>query len=72
MLPFFSLIYRVRVTGLEHLRGLDGPVLFTDPSVPGAAPAWHAAFGEWPAWWPDFLPSSPAFFILAFISLGLA
>jgi len=29
MLPFFSLIYRVRVTGLEHLRGLDGPVLFT-------------------------------------------
>jgi long-chain acyl-CoA synthetase len=29
MLPFFSLIYRVRVTGLEHLRGVRGPVLFT-------------------------------------------
>ena len=29
MLPFFSLIYRVRVSGLEHLRDLHGPVLFT-------------------------------------------
>jgi len=29
MLPFFSLIYRVRVSGLEHLSGLRGPVLFT-------------------------------------------
>jgi long-chain acyl-CoA synthetase len=29
MLPYFSLIYRVRVTGLERLRGLEGPVLFT-------------------------------------------
>ncbi|HYM52573.1 MAG TPA: AMP-binding protein, partial [Candidatus Dormibacteraeota bacterium] len=29
MVPVFALIYRVRVTGLEHLRGLEGPVLFT-------------------------------------------
>jgi long-chain acyl-CoA synthetase len=29
MLPFFSLAYRVRVTGREHLHGLVGPVLFT-------------------------------------------
>ena len=29
MLPFFSLTYRVRVTGREHLQGLKGPVLFT-------------------------------------------
>jgi long-chain acyl-CoA synthetase len=29
MVPVFALIYRVRVTGLEHLRGLQGPVLFT-------------------------------------------
>ena len=29
MVPFFSLLYRVRVTGREHLAGLSGPVLFT-------------------------------------------
>jgi long-chain acyl-CoA synthetase len=29
MYPFVRLFYRVRVTGLEHLDGLDGPVLFT-------------------------------------------
>jgi long-chain acyl-CoA synthetase len=29
MLPFFALVYRVRVTGLERLDGLKGPVLFT-------------------------------------------
>jgi long-chain acyl-CoA synthetase len=29
MVPFFALIYRVRVTGLDRLHGLDGPVLFT-------------------------------------------
>jgi long-chain acyl-CoA synthetase len=29
MVPFFALIYRVRVTGLERLRDLQGPVLFT-------------------------------------------
>ena len=29
MYPFVKLFYRVRTTGLEHLAGLDGPVLFT-------------------------------------------
>jgi hypothetical protein len=52
-----------------YLSPFYSPVLFTDPSVPGAAPAWHAAFGEWPSWWPAFIPSSPAFFILAFPGL---
>ena len=29
MYPFVLLFYRVRTTGLEHLEGVDGPVLFT-------------------------------------------
>jgi long-chain acyl-CoA synthetase len=29
MYPFVKVFYRVRTTGLEQLRGLDGPVLFT-------------------------------------------
>ena len=29
LVPIFFSLYRVRVTGLEHLRGLKGPVLFT-------------------------------------------
>jgi long-chain acyl-CoA synthetase len=29
MYPFVRLFYRVRTTGLEHLDGVDGPVLFT-------------------------------------------
>jgi len=29
MIPFFALLYRVKVTGLERLEGLEGPVLFT-------------------------------------------
>lgn len=29
MLPFFALMYRVKVTGLDRLDGLKGPVLFT-------------------------------------------
>jgi long-chain acyl-CoA synthetase len=29
MLPFFALMYRVKVTGLDRLQGLEGPVLFT-------------------------------------------
>lgn len=42
------------------------PVLFTDTSVPGAAPVEHTWFGEWPSWWPDFIPASPSLLILAF------
>jgi hypothetical protein len=49
-----------------YLSPFYSPVLWTDPSVPGAVPVWHAAFGLVPGWWPDFLPASPAFLILMF------
>jgi hypothetical protein len=49
-----------------YLSPFYSPVLFTDTSVPGAAPIDHAAFGALPGWWPDFLPYSPAFLILMF------
>ena len=42
------------------------PVLYTDASQPGAVPEDHAWFGAKPAWWPGFLPFSPAFLILVF------
>jgi hypothetical protein len=49
-----------------YLSPFYSPVLYTDTSVPGSAPAWHAAFGKLPDWWPSSIPYSPAFFILAF------
>jgi hypothetical protein len=49
-----------------YLSPFYSPVLYTDPQVAGAAPVWHAALGELPAWWPGFLPYSPAFLILIF------
>ena len=49
-----------------YLSPFYSPVLWTDTSVPGAAPAWHAAFGALPAWWPSAIPFSPAFLILMF------
>ena len=40
------------------------PPLFTPAAgYPGAVPVEHAWFGAFPAWWPAFLPQSPAFFI---------
>ncbi len=39
------------------------PLLFADPSRAGAAAAEHAFFGSWPAWWPAFIPASPALLI---------
>src|SRR5262245_13019837 len=40
------------------------PSLFTPASgYPGAVPVEHAWFGTFPAWWPPFLPQSPAFFL---------
>lgn len=46
------------------------PPLFTAPNVyPGSVPADIAWFGEFPNWWPRFLPSSPAFFLPAFAIL---
>jgi hypothetical protein len=45
------------------------PLFFVDPSRAGAAPLEHAWFGAWPDWmrsvWPSFVPSSPAWLILA-------
>jgi hypothetical protein len=49
-----------------YVSPLYAPVLYTDASQPGAVPADHAWFGAKPAWWPGFLPFSPAFLILAF------
>jgi hypothetical protein len=40
------------------------PPLFTPASgYPGAVPVEHAWLGAFPAWWPSFLPQTPAFFI---------
>jgi hypothetical protein len=47
-----------------YLSPYYSPVLFTDPAAAGAAPVSHAWFGSWPSWWPDFIPKSPAMFIL--------
>ncbi len=49
-----------------YLSPFYSPVLFTDLTASGAAPLWHSWFGHWPSWWPDFLPNSPALFILVF------
>lgn len=52
-----------------YLSPFYSPVLFTDSSRIGAAPLELSWFGEWPNWlraiWPPFMPSSPAFLILA-------
>ena len=42
------------------------PPVFTPASgYPGAVPVEHAWLGAFPAWWPPFLPQSPAFFLPA-------
>ncbi len=52
-----------------YLSPMYSPVLFTDPSVAGAAPVEHAWLGTWPAWMPGFVPVSPAVLILVFPGL---
>ena len=52
-----------------YLSPLYSPVLFSETSAAGSAPLHHAWFGEWPEWWPSFLPPSPAMFILVFPAL---
>ena len=42
------------------------PVLTPAFGYPGAVPVDHAWFGAFPAWWPTFIPQSPAFFLPAF------
>lgn len=42
------------------------PPVFTPASgYPGSVPVDHAWYGAFPAWWPTFLPQSPAFFLPA-------
>ena len=39
------------------------PALFTpSEGYPGAVPVEHAWFGDFPSWWPRFIPMTPAFF----------
>lgn len=49
-----------------YLSPFYSPVVYVKLGVNGAVPMHHALLGSWPAWWPSFLPPSPAFFILAF------
>jgi hypothetical protein len=49
-----------------YLSPYYSPVLFTDPTAAGSMPVSHAWFGAWPSWWPDFIPKSPAMWILIF------
>ncbi len=49
-----------------YLSPFYSPVLFSDLSALGAAPIEHTWIGEWPSWWPAFIPASPAFLILMF------
>lgn len=49
-----------------YLSPFYSPLVFINTAAKGSAPLTHAIFGEWPKWWPAFLPASPAFFILPF------
>jgi len=49
----------------NYLSPFYSPPLFVDPTAPGAAIG-HAWIGDWPTWWPGFLPTSPAILILIF------
>ena len=51
---------------VAYLSPFYSPVLFVNTQALGSVPLAHAWFGTWPSWWPDFLPASPAFLILAF------
>jgi hypothetical protein len=47
-----------------YLSPTVAPPVFTPASgYPGAVPVEHAWLGAFPAWWPPFLPQSPAFFL---------
>jgi hypothetical protein len=52
-----------------YLTPLYSPLLFVKQGMAGAAPLEHAWFGEWPSFWPEFLPPSPAFLVLVFPAL---
>lgn len=52
-----------------YLSPFYSPVVFTDIAQPGSVPLSHTVAGEFPSWWPSFVPRSPAFLILAFPGL---
>jgi hypothetical protein len=49
-----------------YLSPFYSPLLFVDPAAEGGAPLSHAVVGGKPDWWPWWLPSISAFFILPF------
>ena len=53
-------------TAGPYLSPFYSPVLFTPPSGEGMSHAW---FGDWPSFWPDFVPASPGILILMFPAL---
>ena len=48
-----------------YLAPFYSPLIFIKEGVEGAAPMSHALFGPWPSWWPEWIPPSPSFLILA-------
>ncbi len=51
---------------VSYLSPFYSPLIFVKSGVAGSAPLWHSLLGEWPSWWPAFLPASPALLILVF------
>jgi len=49
-----------------YLSPMYSPLIYIKEGVVGAAHMSHSILGSWPEWWPDFVPASPAFLILAF------
>jgi len=54
---------------ISYLSPFYSPLIYIKSGVAGAAPLWHSLLGEWPSWWPGFLPASPALLILIFPGL---
>lgn len=52
-----------------YLSVMYSPVIFGDASAPGSAPAHHYVLGNFPNWWPTWLPASPSFLIFIFPAL---
>ena len=47
-----------------YLAPFYSPLIFIKEGVAGGAPMEHSILGEWPAWWPSWLPASPSLLIL--------
>jgi hypothetical protein len=78
--PIWTALGLIFFFGYLTLRAFDATYVWYDPYIspavappvftpasgyPGAVPVDHAWFGAFPAWWPPFLPQSPAFFLPA-------